>query len=204
MANKDTAARLAAQEKTDHQLAAELATKRMHELQEAAHSPDSPLRKNLPEDHHKVLQIAELEILDATEQSVQLFSMFQKVTTSIIQRHNELKESVNGLSRELTEAQSRIARLETAKDGAEKSSFRKSTWLRLIFSLLLLVLGEGSVLYLALRFAEGVNSFQRLQNSTVWFVGVFAGWLFLTAVILGKERRHGLRWPINKLFEKFD
>lgn len=87
------------------------------------------------------------------------------------------------------------------EERTQKESLKRSAWRRVIFTIIVFLILEGLVVFLASQYGEGQNLFQKVLNSWL-FLGVavpaaiLMGWFFI-----GKERLKALGWPFTKVFK---
>lgn len=126
----------------------------------------------------------ELRIDEITEERERVAKDFKKEVTK---RDKEIQELKGGISR--------------LQDDIEKDRIRQSAWIRLVISVVMFFGIEVGVIWLASKYGEGLNLFQKVIKSWPFIgLGAIIG-LALSWVLLGKDRIRALGWAFTKLFK---
>lgn len=88
------------------------------------------------------------------------------------------------------------------EEKTQKESLRRSALFRVGLTIIVFLILEGLVVFLAASYGEGPNLFQKVLNSWPFFsvavpaVAILLGWVFI-----GKEGFKTLGWPFTKVFK---
>jgi len=115
------------------------------------------------------------------------------------------REELQRLEKDLAEERDRRKELEVGfselEQRADRESLRRSGQLRLGVTIVVFLVLEGLVLFLASRYGEGPNLFQRILNSWPFFAAVVPTAALLSWFLVGKERLKALGWPFTRVFK---
>jgi hypothetical protein len=96
------------------------------------------------------------------------------------------------------DASAKLAEMTAAKDAAEKNARHRRLVLsavkRSILAVVILIVVEVIIGYLAWQYGEGQNLFQKLTNAWPWLVAGFGAVAILYPFLMGRERMRLLKW----------
>ncbi len=110
----------------------------------------------------------------------------------------KLEEKIREKEKEIKEREKRVKELEKQKI---ESDLKRSAQIRFITSLLITLFLTSLAIAIAALFGRGTNFFQKLADLWILPTVAFAFSIFLSRLIIGKEKLKYLEWPLSKLFK---
>jgi hypothetical protein len=155
--------------------------------------PGAKYQRNLRQLQRQLDSLTE-SLQDAESKKVAAEEKVSDLETKVKELEQKHKDEATARS----SAESRLREMEQWVSNEEASKrARKLKWSalrRIAFTLLLLAIVEGGILYLSWKYAEGDNLFQRLTSSWRWLAAGFAGVAIVFPFIMGGDRMRLLRF----------
>jgi len=143
------------------------------------------------------------EIARLETEKIKIKQEYEKRLGEAFKSVEELKKQYE---KDLKERDGEIEKLENKfleyEERTQKESLKRSAKFRAVLTIIIFLMLEGLVVFLASQYSEGLNLFQKVLNSWPFLgvlvpaVAILMGWFFI-----GKERLKSLGWPFTKVFK---